>query len=67
MNLPHNLNNQENSKAVEMMYFELLKRFEMGNKLPLLDPKEDMEIDSDELDELIKANLKINNEIFKLE
>lgn len=31
-----------------MMYFELLKRFESGNTLKLLDPIEDMEIEFDE-------------------
>ena len=60
MNLPHNLNNQENNKQIEAMFFEIMKRFDNGNKLVLLDPKEDMEIENKELDKLIKANEQID-------
>jgi hypothetical protein len=49
------------------MYFEVMRRFEQGNTLPLLDPKEDMEIESKELDDLLKANEKIKNEVAKLD
>ena len=56
MNLPHNLNNQDNSKQIEAMFFEIMKRFDNGNKLVLLDPKEDMEIENKELNKLMKAN-----------
>lgn len=45
------------------MYFEMMKRFENGDKLPLLDPKEDMEIESKELDDLFKAQSKIDKEL----
>jgi hypothetical protein len=45
MNLPHNLTHSENLKSVELMYGELMKRFDFGNKLPQLDPIEDMEIE----------------------
>jgi hypothetical protein len=48
LNLPHNHRDSDNVKTVEMMYFELLKRFESGNTLKLLDPIEDMEIEFDE-------------------
>lgn len=67
MNMPHNLNSSENTKAIEMMYHEVLKRFEKGEKLPLLDPKEDMEIESDDLDKLLKARRKVDREIQKIE
>jgi hypothetical protein len=49
------------------MYFEVLKRFEQGNTLPLLDPKEDMEIEDRELDSLLKAQDKVTREIVKLD
>jgi len=57
LNLPHNHRDSDNVKTVEMMYTELLKRFDKGKTLKTLDPIEDMEIefdeDTDELD--IKA------------
>ncbi len=38
------------------MYFEVMKRFDdKKNPLPLLDPIEDMEIENDKLNELIKT------------
>jgi ATP-dependent RNA helicase DOB1 len=42
-----------------------MKRFGNGDKLPLLDPVEDMEIDAAE--ELLKARNKINDELEKIE
>jgi hypothetical protein len=47
MNLPsHNLTSQDSLKQVELLYFEIMKRFGGdGSKLPLLDPIEDMEIE----------------------
>lgn len=46
MNLPsHNLTSTENIKQVEMLYTEIMKRFGNGDKLPILDPIEDMEIE----------------------
>lgn len=51
MNLPHNLKQAE--KSIEMMYFELVKRFK--GDFPLLDPKTDMEINSPLLDKLTEA------------
>ena len=50
-----------------MMYGELLKRFDNGDKLPLLDPIEDMEIESQDIKELIKAKDKINVELDKVQ
>ena len=61
LNLPSNHRDHDNVKTVEMMYMELLKRFENGNSLKILDPIEDMQIeydaDTDEIDikELLKA------------
>ena len=57
LNLPHNHRDSDNVKTVEMMFFELLKRFDNGKTLKQLDPIEDMEIEFDEeTDELdIKA------------
>jgi hypothetical protein len=63
MNIPHNLNSSENLRSVELMYFELMKRFENGDKLPLLDPKEDMEIDEQILDDYLEAKKKIEKEV----
>jgi len=47
VNLPNN--HSSAGKTVEMMYFELLKRFDNGKTLPLLDPITDMEIESKSL------------------
>jgi hypothetical protein len=51
MNLPHNTKQAE--KSIELMFFELVKRFK--GEFPLLDPKEDMEIESPLLEKLIQA------------
>jgi hypothetical protein len=53
VNLPHN--HKQSEKQVEMMYFELLRRFEGGQSLPLLHPIEDMEIENERLVKLVKA------------
>lgn len=53
MNLPHNLRETENNKQVEMMFFELMKRFKNGADLPLLDPIDDMEIEDENLESYI--------------
>lgn len=49
--LPHN--HKQVEQTVEMMYFELLKRFPSG--LPLLHPVDDMEIKSKTLRKLLSA------------
>ena len=46
-----------------MMYFELLKRFSMGETLPLLHPIEDMEIEDRDLEKLIKARDDIDQQL----
>lgn len=51
MNLPHN--NKQAEKSIELMYFELIKRFK--NDFPLLHPKTDMEISDKLLDKLLEA------------
>ena len=50
--LPHN--HKQVETTVEMMYFELLKRF-AGGSLPLLHPVDDMEISSRTLRKLLEA------------
>jgi len=73
LNLPHNHRDSENIKTVELMYNELLKRFDQGNALKKLDPIDDMEIEfdpeTDEMDisELVKAKEKIAEELLKSE
>jgi len=53
LNLPHNHRDSDNVKTVELMFMELLKRFDQGNSLKELDPIEDMEIEFDkETDDL---------------
>lgn len=69
LNLPHNHRESDNVKTVEMMFMELMKRFENGKTLKLLDPIEDMEIefdkDEDELDitELVNAKEKVEEQL----
>lgn len=68
MNLPaHNLGNAENMKQTEMMYGEIMKRFGNGDKLGLLDPIEDMEIEDTQIKDLVKARNKINEELSRIE
>lgn len=73
LNLPHNHRDTDSVKTVEMMYFELLKRFDGGNSLKLLDPIEDMEIEfdpeTDDLDirELVQASEKVEEQLLKPE
>jgi len=51
--LPHNHRDADNFKTVEMMYMELLKRFDQGRSLKTLHPINDMEIEHDpETDEM---------------
>lgn len=61
LNLPHNLKETENNKQIEMMFFELMKRFNNGDFLPLLHPINDMEIEDENLENLIEAKDKIEN------
>ena len=69
MNLPaHNLTSPESLKQVELLYSEILKRFGTnGDKLPLLDPLEDMEIEDTRLTDLLKARAKITEELSKID
>lgn len=65
MNLPsQNLTSAESLKQVELLYQEIMKRFD---KLPLLDPKDDMEIEDSQLDEYLEARAKVTRELDKLE
>lgn len=59
MNLPHN--NKQAEKSIEMMYFELIKRFK-GN-FPLLHPKTDMEIHDKLLDKLLEAQGVVDEQL----
>tara|TARA_B110000285_G_scaffold233177_1_gene306168 strand:+ start:2587 stop:2805 length:219 start_codon:yes stop_codon:yes gene_type:complete len=71
LNLPPNHRDADNVKTVELMYLELLKRFEGGKTLKKLHPIEDMEIeydaDDDEHDikELVAAKQKVEDELLK--
>jgi hypothetical protein len=68
MNLPsHNIQNAENLKQTELLYNEIMKRFANGDKLPLLDPLEDMEIEDKQLKEYIRAREKIDEELARLD
>lgn len=73
MNLPSNHRDTDSSKTVELMYLELLRRFDNGKSLKLMDPIEDMEIEfdaeQDDLDihELVKAQEKVKEELSKPE
>jgi len=42
------------------MYFELLRRFDGGKNLPLLDPIDDMEIESERLTKLVDAKKELD-------
>lgn len=71
LNLPHNHRDADNVKTVELMYLELLKRFDGGKSLKELDPIGDMEIEFDpETDEmdikaLVEAQEKVKEECMK--
>lgn len=47
LNLPNNHRDADSAKTVELMYLELLKRFEGGKSLKILHPISDMEIEFD--------------------
>ena len=51
VNLPHN--HKQVEKTVELMYFELLRRFK--ENIPLLHPVDDMEIEDKVLGQLLEA------------
>ena len=69
LNLPPNHRDADNVKTVELMYLELMKRFEQGNTLKKLHPLEDMEIEYDadedqhDINELVKAKEKVEEEL----
>jgi hypothetical protein len=48
------------------MYHEIMRRFENGDKLPLLHPIEDMEIEDATLTEFIKAKGKVEKSLADL-
>jgi ATP-dependent RNA helicase DOB1 len=45
------------------MYFELLKRFDGGKSIPLMDPISDLEIESNTLKKLTEAKTTIQTEL----
>ena len=51
LNLPSDHKNTQ--KTIEIMYFELLKRFDGGKSIPLMDPISDLEIESKTLEKLV--------------
>jgi hypothetical protein len=67
--LPNNHRDADNAKTVELMYLELLKRFEGGKTLKTLHPINDMEIEfdpeTDQMDirELLDARDKVSDEL----
>ena len=61
--LPQNHKGAE--KTVEGMYFECLKRFDQGRSIPLLDPINDMEIESKTLSKLSASRQTIVEELSK--
>lgn len=46
-----------------MMYFEVMKRLEYGKKVPLLDPVQDMDIESKTLKKLMESRQTIDEEL----
>ena len=56
-------NHKSADKTVEAMYFEMLKRFDQGRSIPLLDPIIDMEIDSKTLRKLTASRQTIVNDL----
>lgn len=71
LNLPNNHRDADSAKTVELMYLELLKRFEGGKTLKTLHPINDMEIEfdheTDQMDirELLDAREKVNDQLQK--
>ncbi len=49
-----------------MLYGEIMKRFQNGDALPVLDPIEDMEIEDTQMAELVQAKAKITKELDKI-
>ena len=47
LNLPNNHRDADSAKTVELMYLELMKRFDGGKTLKTLHPINDMEIEFD--------------------
>ena len=45
------------------MYFEVLKRFDGGRTIPLLDPVKDMQIESKTLNKLLDSRKTITREL----
>lgn len=48
---------------MEMMYFEVMKRLKWGAEVPLLDPIQDMDIDSKTLKKLTESKKIIETEL----
>lgn len=69
--MPHNHRDADNFKTVELMYMELLKRFDQGKTLKTLHPIKDMEIEYDadedkmDINKLIEAQDKIKEELLQ--
>ena len=45
------------------MFLEIMKRFEFGNTLPLLDPIEEMEIEDSDLTALLGEKEKVDSSL----
>lgn len=59
-------NHKAADKTVEMMYFEVLKKFNNKN-IPILDPVKDMEIESKTLNKLLASKATIETELLQSE
>ena len=78
INMPNNHRETDSAKTIELMFLEIMKRFEFGKTIKILHPLDDMEIefdkgteedpgDSVDIKELIQAQEKINEEMMKPE
>jgi len=76
--MPNNHRETDSAKTIELMFLEIMKRFEFGKTIKILHPLDDMEIefdkgteedpgDSVDIKELIQAQEKINEEMMKPE
>ena len=71
LNLPNNHRDADSAKTVELMYLELLKRFEGGKTLKVLHPISDMEIEFDpetykmDINELLDAREKVSDQLLQ--
>jgi hypothetical protein len=66
INLPHDIKKPETQKTVELMIKETLRRFDGGKNIPLMDPINEMEIESKDLDLLVDRTSVIKAKMEKI-